>query len=309
MMKSLIRLTIIFFFIILWVLNPISFVSFEDIVNNQSISQSQEITYVRGGAFDPLQKKARELTSPVSTTSNSGEQVAKPPKDSSSMGKGLKYRPLPGSGAGSGNDNFDDSGPSSQKQNLDEICSEHPSFYSDKKKSDEQCELEEEVKSEVKIDFDFVSDQKGDPILLIPDNNSLLADKDRFIKVDHEQTKTHLHHAEDLGINLPDDFDMNHYENLDREGRIDYANQNVPCETIIECQNEIGKVLTENNPTHVDGFIGKYKKDADFKINTQKKIISVVSEQGQHISTYSVTPNKLRRIVKDGFWIWKNRNI
>jgi hypothetical protein len=56
-MKSLIRLTIIFFFIILWVLNPIPFVSFEDIVNNQSISQSQEITYVRGGAFDPLQKK------------------------------------------------------------------------------------------------------------------------------------------------------------------------------------------------------------------------------------------------------------
>lgn len=165
-----------------------------------------------------------------------------------------------GAGGGGGNDNFDDSGPSSQKQNLDEICSEHPSFYSDKKKSDEQCELEEEVKSEVKIDFDFVSDQKGDPILLIPDNKPLLADKDRFIKVDHEQTKTHLHHAEDLGINLPDDFDMNHYENLDREGRIDYANQNVPRETIIECQNEIGKALTEDNPTHVDGFIGKYKK-------------------------------------------------
>jgi hypothetical protein len=56
-MKSLIRLTIIFFFIILWVLNPIPFVSFEDIVNPHSISQSQEITYVRGGAFDPLQKK------------------------------------------------------------------------------------------------------------------------------------------------------------------------------------------------------------------------------------------------------------
>ena len=214
-----------------------------------------------------------------------------------------------GAGGESENDNFDDSGPSSQKQNLDEICSEHPSFYSDKKKSDEQCKLEEEVKSKVKIDFDFVSDQKGDPILLIPDNNPLLADKDRFIKIDHEQTKTHLHHAEDLGINLPDDFDMNHYENLDREGRIDYANQNVPRETIIECQNEIGKALTEDNPTHVDGFIGKYKKDADFKINTQKKIISVVSEQGQHISTYSVTPNKLPRIVKDGFWIWKNRNI
>jgi len=161
-----------------------------------------------------------------------------------------------------------------------------PEFYSKKKKSEDQCRLEKEVKSEVKIAFDFVSDQKGDPILLILDNNSLLADKDRFIKVDHEQTKTHLHHAEDLGINLPYDFDMNHYKNLDREGRIDYANQNVPRETIIECQNEIGKALTEDNLTHVDGFIGKYKKDADFKINTKKEIISVVKEQGQHISSF-----------------------
>jgi hypothetical protein len=157
-----------------------------------------------------------------------------------------------------------------KKQKLDEIYSEHPTFYFDKKKSDEQCELEEEVKSEVEIDFDFVSDQKGDLISLIPDNNPLLADKDQFIKVYHQQTKIHLHHAEDLGINLLNDFEMNHYENLDREGRIDYVNQNLPRETIIECQNEIGKALTEDNPTRLDGFIGKSKKDADFKRNIKK---------------------------------------
>lgn len=36
----------------LWVLNPIPFVSFEDIGNNQSISQLQQIMTIRSGAFD-----------------------------------------------------------------------------------------------------------------------------------------------------------------------------------------------------------------------------------------------------------------
>jgi hypothetical protein len=134
-------------------------------------------------------------------------------------------------------------------------------------------------------------------VLLIPDNNPFLKDKDKFIKVDHGQTKTHLHHANDLGINLPDNFNRNDSAKLDREGRIEYADKHVPRETIIEYQNEIGKAMTVDDPTDVDGFVGKYKKDADFKISNKKRLISVVSERGKHIST----PKKLRRIVKDGF--------
>ena len=152
-------------------------------------------------------------------------------------------------------------------------------------------------------------DQKGDPVLLIPDNNPLLEDKNRFIKVDHEQTKTHLHHASDVGINLPDNFDMDHYKKLDRKGRIEYADEHVPRKTIIALQNEIGKAMTVNDPTHVDGFIGKYKKDADLKIDQKRELLSVVSERGQHISTYRVTKEKLVRIAEDGFWIWKDRPI
>ena len=136
-----------------------------------------------------------------------------------------------------------------------------------------------------------------------------MGDKDRFIKVDHEQTKTHLHHAENLGFNLPDNFDMNDYRKLDREGRIDYANKNVLRDTILECQNEIGKAMTKGKPSYVPKFTGKYKKHTDLKINTEKGLISVVNEQDQHISTYGVTENKLRNLIKDGFWILKNRNI
>jgi hypothetical protein len=55
------------------------------------------------------------------------------------------------------------------------------------------------------------------------------------------------------------------------------------------------------------GLLGSLKKMPILK-ETSKKI-SIISEQGQDISTYGVTTNKLRRILKDGFWIWKNRNI
>jgi len=79
---------------------------------------------------------------------------------------------------------------------------------------------------------------------------------------------------------------MNHYENLDREGGIEYLDTHVPSETIIEYQNEIGKAIILDDPIYVDGFVGKYKKHADLKIINKKGLISVVSELGKHISTY-----------------------
>ena len=190
-------------------------------------------------------------------------------------------------------------------QKSDQINFEDPSLYKDNKKTKETTKLEKGEKKEinvVEVDFDHILDEKGDPVLLI-------LDKDQFIKVGPEQTKTHLRYADDLGINLPGNFAMNHYENLDREGRIEYADKHVSRETIIDYQNEIGKAMTVDDTIYVDGFVGKYKKDADLKISNKKKLLSVVSERGEYISTYGITPNKLLRIVKDGFWIWKNRII
>lgn len=102
---------------------------------------------------------------------------------------------------------------------------------------------------------------------------------------------------------------MNHYENLNREGRIEYVDSHLPRETIIECQNEIGKAMTGDDTIHVNGFVGTFKKDAGLKISNKKGLLSVVNERGEHVSTYGVTPDKRLRIVKDDFWIWKNRNI
>jgi hypothetical protein len=44
--------------------------------------------------------------------------------------------------------------------------------------------------------------------------------------------------------------------------------------------------MTVDDPIHVAGFVGKYKKHADLKISNKKGLISVVSERGKHISTY-----------------------
>ena len=42
---------------------------------------------------------------------------------------------------------------------------------------------------------------------------------------------------------------------------------------------------------------------------SKRELLSVVSEQGEHISTYRVTKDKLVCIAEDGFWIWKDRPI
>ena len=66
MLKSLIRLTIIFLLIYLWVLNPIPFVSSEDIFYNSN-SQSQKIISIRAGAFN---KKGNRSTKPKNFDAN-----------------------------------------------------------------------------------------------------------------------------------------------------------------------------------------------------------------------------------------------
>ena len=64
------------------------------------------------------------------------------------------------------------------------------------------------------------------------------------VRIEFEQTVSHMNHAPDFNIPLPSDFDMSHYMNLDRVGRIDYAEQKLSREIIISYQNEIGKSMS-----------------------------------------------------------------
>jgi hypothetical protein len=72
--------------------------------------------------------------------------------------QGLGGAPNPAGAGGGENFEFDDSSPASQK--LDEINSEHRSFYSEKKKSAEQCELNENTPREINEKFESKSVKK-----------------------------------------------------------------------------------------------------------------------------------------------------
>jgi hypothetical protein len=63
----------------------------------------------------------------------------------------------------------------------------------------------------------------------------------------------------------------------------------------------------------VPGFAGKFKRNTELIIqqtNTPNKtILSVIREDGVHISSYSVDDKALQKIREDNFWVWKKRNL
>ena len=101
--------------------------------------------------------------------------------------------------------------------------------------------------------------------MLVP-NNARNRPKRTFFKVEFDQTSTHLHHSEELGILLPKDFNMEQYLAADRKGRIEYAKQHVSRETIIKYQNSIIKAMLQGDPTPVPGFAGKFKQNTELTI-------------------------------------------
>jgi hypothetical protein len=126
-----------------------------------------------------------------------------------------------------------------------------------------------------------------------------------------------MHHASDLNIPLPSDFDMVHYKNLNRADKIDYAKQKLPRETRINYQNEIGKSMSPlfgpKETFLVPGFAGKFKQNTELTIQQtdtpDKTILSLIREDGVHISSFSVNNKVLRKITKYNFWVLKNRNL
>ena len=44
-----------------------------------------------------------------------------------------------------------------------------------------------------------------------------------MIVIDRDQTLTHLYHAPELGVELPESFDMRKYKNLTRSQKIQYG--------------------------------------------------------------------------------------
>lgn len=61
------------------------------------------------------------------------------------------------------------------------------------------------------------------------------------------------------------------------------------------------------------GFTGTYKQNTELTIQQtdtpNNTILSITREDGLHISSYSIDDIALRQLIKDGFWVLKNRNL
>ena len=76
--------------------------------------------------------------------------------------------------------------------------------------SEEDKKIQPPGKLQVDLDFPYEYDDNGNPTLLVP-NIGRARRKRPYTKVEFDQTASHMHHAPDLGIVLPQDFDMAKY--------------------------------------------------------------------------------------------------
>jgi len=193
-----------------------------------------------------------------------------------------------------------------KRQNKDKAQEEPDSTSEENKESTSPLQTD--------IDFSYELDDNGNPTLLVP-NSGLAAERRPFSKVEFDQTASHMHHAPELGIELPKDFDMARYRGLDRAARTEYAKQKLPQEIIINYQNEIGKSICPafgERLRSVPGHSGVRKREVELKIQSigpDAHILSIVREDGMHVSSFIVDDDKLIKIAEDDFWVLKDRNI
>lgn len=169
----------------------------------------------------------------------------------------------------------------------------------------------------VPVDFKYEKDSNGNPALLVPNQDST-SNIRKFNRVEYDQVASHLNHAKEFGVPMPPDFDMVKYQSLSKSDRIEYAKKHLSPGTIISYQNAIGRsmkpIFGTGSTTHtVRGFAGKHRTNVGLIIQsipgTNKYYLSIINDRGVQVSSYSITENKLKRIIKDGFWILQERTF
>lgn len=127
---------------------------------------------------------------------------------------------------------------------------------------------------------------------------------------------------------MPKNFDMDYYLSLDNPGRINYAKKRVPRSTVITYQNELAKKLSPvYNPKtkQYPGFAGRQRREtqlvvtpppepfpgtpAPINVQNQDIDLGIIREDGLHITTFPINPQKLVEIAKDDFWVLKKQNL
>ena len=101
---------------------------------------------------------------------------------------------------------------------------------------------------------------------------------------------------------------MFHYMTLNNLDRIKYIDKHVLRATLIEYKNKISLTMSEDTVTHIPGFSGKRKKPTFLKLNQEHGLLSIVNQDGLHLSTFFLTPEQQHRLVKDNFWVLYDKN-
>ena len=132
-------------------------------------------------------------------------------------------------------------------------------------------------------------------------------------------------------MKLPDNFDLDHYMSLNRQGKIAYAKRVLPRTFLISYQNEIGKRLCPifNPKTFaIEGFAGKDKVSSQLIFQPPRDILlpdgrvisppksddknimfSIITRYGVHISSWPINDARFRRLEKEHFWVLKSHDI
>lgn len=82
-------------------------------------------------------------------------------------------------------------------------------------------------------------------------------------------------------------------------------------------QNQIGKsmsLISDFNTIYVPGFAAIQKREIELTIQAKKRttnnnLISIIGDDGRHITIFAVSYTKLKKIIKDSFWILQNTNL
>ena len=133
----------------------------------------------------------------------------------------------------------------------------------------------------------------------------------KHIRINDEQTLTHLHHLKDLNVPVPKDFNMSKYRKLDRQAKIEYGKNKLPIETRIMFQNKLGEAVSGKVKAY-RGFTGIRKKPTPIIVKALKggyKLISLIGDDGTHLTSYVLSKERYEILVKDNFWLLKRQNI
>lgn len=184
-----------------------------------------------------------------------------------------------------------------------------------------QEEAEEEVvtppgKLESDVDFPYTYDDDGHPDLLVP-NTGLARENNKSTTVAFEQTASHMHHAEELGIPLPSNWDAKKYLAMDRADRVNYAIEHAGPDLITKVQNQIGRSMSPifgipGTTQKVIGKAGTNQVPTQLNIQRQGKDKNVLSitrlRDGKHISSFVLSDSRVVDLVQDDFWVLKGQN-